>query len=132
MFSLSFKALEYITPIAILFLTTIPILDTMVIIRRRLTKKSHLFVADKNYIHNILYNIKRNKPFTVNTIIMIQSAFCLIFLQVLHLDDILNIVLFTILYLIFFNLFDSRGRKRDDKHKKKSKKKYIKLGVLSI
>lgn len=128
---LSFKALDYITPTAILFLAAIPILDTMVVIRRRLQRKKSPFVADKNHIHHILYNMKRNKSFTVNTIIMIQSAFCLIFLQVLHSDDILNIVLFTILYLIFFNLFDPRGRKRHDKHKKKNLKSTT-LNVFSL
>lgn len=129
---LSFKALDYITPTAILFLAAIPILDTMVVIRRRLQRKKSPFVADKNHIHHILYNMKRNKSFTVNTIIMIQSAFCLIFLQVLNSDDILNIVLFLVLYLIFFNLFDPRGRKRHDKHKKRKKKKMVDLGMLSL
>lgn len=119
---LSFKALDYVTPTSILFLAAIPILDTMVVIRRRLQRKKSPFVADKNHIHHILYNMKRNKSFTVNTIIMIQSAFALIFLQVLDADDILNIILFLVLYLIFFNLFDPRGRKRHDKKKKKKRK----------
>ena len=128
---LSFKALDYVTPSSILFLAAIPILDTMVVIRRRLQRKKSPFVADKNHIHHILYNMKRNKSFTVNTIIMIQSAFALIFLQVLDADDILNIILFLVLYLIFFNLFDPRGRKRHDKKKKKKKKNFRAL-MLSL
>lgn len=129
---LSFKALDYVTPTAILFLAAIPVLDTMIVIRRRLQRKKSPFEADKNHIHHILYNMKRNKSFTVNTLILIQSAFCLIFLQILNSDDILNILLFLVLYLIFFNLFDPRARRRHNKHKKKNKKKRLNLGMLSL
>jgi len=129
---LSFKALDYVTPTSILFLAAIPILDTMVVIRRRLQRKESPFMADKNHIHHILYNMKRHKPFTVNTIIVMQLAFALIFLQVINSNDIINIILFLILYHIFFNLFDPRRRKRHEKKKKKKKKKFIILTMLNL
>lgn len=120
---LSIKALNYITPTSILFLAAIPIIDTMVVFRRRLQRKISPFTADKNHMHHILYNAKRNIKFTVGTLIMMQAAFSLIFLQVINSNDILNIILFVLLYLIFFNLFDPRARRRHDKDKKKKKKK---------
>lgn len=128
---LSFQALQYITPTSILFLAAIPILDTMVVIRRRIQRGSSPFTADKNHMHHILYKMKRNIPFTVNTLILMQGAFCLIFLQIINSDDLLNIILFAVLFLIFFNLFDPRGRKRHDKRKKKKKKNFRTL-MLSL
>lgn len=120
---LSIHSLIYITPTAVLFLAAIPILDTLVVFRRRMQRGKSPFEADKNHMHHILQNTKQNVKFTVNTLIMMQAAFCLIFLQVLNAKDILNIVLFAILYLIFFNLFDPRGRRRVDSKKKKKKNK---------
>ena len=127
---LTIRALEYVTPTAVLFLAALPILDIMVVFRRRLQRGKSPFKADKNHMHHILQNTKRNVKFTVTTLIMIQIAFCLIFLQVLDSIDILNIVLFIVLYLIFFNLFDPRSRRRHEKKKKKKSKErttYIEL-----
>ena len=129
---LSFDALQYITPTSVLFLAAIPILDTMVVFRRRVQRGKSPFSADKNHMHHILYNMKRNKSFTVNTLIMMQGAFCLIFLQIINSEDLLNLILFGILYLIFFNLFDPRARKRHNKKKKKkiSKEEVTYLDIL--
>ncbi|TLP36813.1 glycosyltransferase family 4 protein [Arcobacter arenosus] len=120
---LAIKALSYVTPTAALFLVAIPVLDTMIVIRRRLQRGKSPFSADKNHMHHILYKMKRNVKFTVSTIIMIQGVFALIFLQITNSSDILNVILFLLLYLIFFNLFDPRTRRR---HKKKKKKEELK------
>lgn len=117
---LSIQALNYITPTSILFLAAIPILDTMIVSKRRIQRKKSPFSADKNHMHHVLYNVKRNIKFTVNTLILMQAAFCLIFLQVLNSKNILNLILFFILFLIFFNLFDPRARRRHRKSKKKN------------
>lgn len=123
------RALNYITPSSTLFLAAIPILDTMIVIRRRLQRGISPFTADKNHMHHVLYNMKRNVKFTVGTLIMMQAAFSLIFLQVSQSKDILNLILFVLLYLIFFNLFDPRARRR---HRKKKKKKINKATYLDL
>ena len=121
------KALSYIDPVSVLFLAGMPLLDTMVVIRRRLQRGVSPFKADKNHLHHILYKFKRNTKFTVNMLIMLQAAFSLMFLQLMHADGIISLALFILLYLIFFNLFDPRGRRRHEKKKKKKKSKFKKI-----
>lgn len=55
---LSMKALTYITPTSILFLAAIPIIDTLIVFKRRIQRKISPFTADKNHMHHILYNAK--------------------------------------------------------------------------
>lgn len=116
----SIKALNYIDPISILFLGGMPLLDTLVVIRRRLQRKISPFTADKNHLHHILYKAKRNKKFTVSMLVCLQAAFSLMFLQLMHADAVISLALFTLLFIIFYNLFDPRVRRR---HNKKAKRK---------
>lgn len=117
---LSIYALKYVNPPAILFLVAIPLLDTLIVMVRRKQRKQSLFVADKNHLHHILLNMKKDKPFTVVSLIKMQIMFVLIFVQVYKQSDIINLILFVMLFSIFFNLFDPRLSYR--KKEKKSKK----------
>lgn len=123
---LSIKALEYVNPISILFLTALPIIDTMVVFRRRMQRGLSPFSPDKNHLHHILNNIKQDKSFTVRMLLTIQLGFSCIFLQINQKDDLINLVVFIILFFVFFNLFDPRMRRRNEnahirkKHKNKN------------
>lgn len=114
---LSIYALEYINPSSILFLAAIPILDTMIVMRRRKQRKQSLFVADKNHLHHILLGFKKDQHFTVASLLKLQIIFVLIFMQVYDKSNFINIILFLILFSVFFNLFDPRMN-----HRKKRKK----------
>jgi len=118
---LSIYALKYINPVSILFLAAIPILDTLMVMRRRRQRGQSLFVADKNHLHHILLGFKKDKQFTVLTLIKLQILFSLIFVQVYDKSDLINLVLFTLLFLIFFTLFDPRMNHRSKKKKKSHK-----------
>ena len=109
---LSIYALKYINPASILFLAAIPLLDTLIVMSRRKQRKQSLFVADKNHLHHILLNFKKNKLFTVYSLAKLQAVFGLIFIQVHDKSDTINLLLFAILFVIFFNLFDPRMRHR--------------------
>ncbi|MBN2896898.1 MAG: undecaprenyl/decaprenyl-phosphate alpha-N-acetylglucosaminyl 1-phosphate transferase [Campylobacterales bacterium] len=115
---LSIKALDYMNPTVILFIAALPILDTMNVMRRRKQRKQSLFKADKNHLHHILLNQKRDVPFTSTILILMQIVFSVIGYRSIGQDDTWNVVLFIILFIIFFNLFDPRMRRR--KKKKKS------------
>jgi len=105
---LSIYALKYVTPSSILFLAAIPLLDTLIVMRRRKQRKQSLFVADKNHLHHILLNFKKDKLFTVFSLLKLQVIFTLIFVQVYDKPDIVNMILFGVLFMVFFNLFDPR------------------------
>lgn len=124
------KALPYIHPVAFLFLGGMPLLDTLVVIRRRRQRGKSPFVADKNHLHHILYRYKLDKKFTVNMLIMLQATFSLIFLQIMHADGVITLLLFALLYIIFFNLFDPRMKVRQKKDKKSKYK--IRNFIISL
>ena len=109
---LSVKALQYVNPVSILFLVAVPILDTLVVFRRRIQRGMSPFTADKNHLHHILNNIKQDEAFTVRMLISIQLVFSCTFLQLHHQDDALNLLIFFLLFSIFFNLFDPRAKRR--------------------
>ena len=109
------KSLEYINPTVVLFITAIPLLDTLSVIRRRLQRKRPIFKADKNHLHHILLKQKRDVRFTAQMLIMMQFFFSVIGYRLIGQDDSWNIILFAALFVIYFNLFDPRRRKRQKK-----------------
>jgi len=110
--TLFIKSLEYINPTVVLFITAIPLLDTLSVIRRRLQRRQSIFKADKNHLHHILLKQKRDVRFTAQMLIMMQFVFSAIGFRLIGQDDSWNVVLFAALFIIYFNLFDPRGRKR--------------------
>jgi len=129
---LSIHAIEYINPFSILFLAAVPVLDTLIVFRRRIQRGKSPFSADNNHLHHILNNIKQDKAYTVKMLLLMQFTFAAMFLQIYKQDEILNLLTFILLFLVFFNLFDPRARKRAKtaklrrKHKKEKKEKELK------
>ena len=119
---LSIKSLVYITPAAMLFIIAIPILDTFIVMTRRLQRGISPFTADKNHLHHFLYNMKADVKFTVMLLIYIQLAFSIIGYQLRTSDNLLSLILFGTLFFIFLNLFDQRIRKRRKPKRKRNKK----------
>jgi len=76
---LSIRALEYVSPVVILFLIAIPVIDTFVIISRRKIYRQPVFYPDKNHAHHVLLNyFKGNVKKTVIVIAMIQLVYSLL------------------------------------------------------
>ena len=112
---LSIYSLKYINPSSILFLAAIPMLDTLMVMKRRRQRGQSLFIADKNHLHHILLGFKKDKQFTVYLLIKLQILFTLIFVQVYDNSDFINLILFALLFVIFFDLFDPRMVYRKNK-----------------
>ena len=93
------------------------------VMKRRKQRKQSLFTADKNHIHHILLNFKKDKIFTVSALLKLQIIFTLIFVQVYNESDIINLILFTMLFLVFFKLFDPRMNHRKKKKRVKKQKR---------
>lgn len=109
------KSLEYINPTVVLFITAIPLLDTLSVIRRRLQRKQSIVKADKNHLHHILLSQKQDVRFTAQMLIMMQFVYSVIGYRLIGQGDSWNIIVFAVLFLIYFNLFDPRRRKRQKK-----------------
>lgn len=114
---LTIKSLEHVNSVSTLFLMAVPVLDTLIVFRRRMQRGQSPFKADKNHLHHILNNIKQDKAYTVKMLIMMQFVFCCMFIQLHNQDNVLNLVIFLFLFLIFFGLFDPRMKRRGKKAK---------------
>lgn len=75
---LSIKSLDYIDPVSILFITAIPILDTVTVMVRRKRNGLSMVSADKNHLHHIVLDtFNGNVKKTVLLIACIQLLFTL-------------------------------------------------------
>ncbi|MDD5158985.1 MAG: MraY family glycosyltransferase [Sulfuricurvum sp.] len=123
---LSIQSIQYITPTAVLFIIAIPLLDTFIVMTRRIQRGKSPFKADKNHMHHFLFNMKGDVRFTVILLIAIQLIFSIIGFQLREEDDFLSLVLFGLLFFAFLNLFDQRLRRR-----KKGRHKLEHMRILS-
>ena len=115
---LSVKALEYITPASVLFIIALPILDTFIVMTRRIQRGLSPFKADKNHMHHFLYNVKGDVKYTVMILVMMQAVFSIIGYQVSHANNLISLVLFALLFYIYLNLFDQRLKRRKKEDRK--------------
>lgn len=122
---LSILSMKYCTPSSILFIIAVPLLDTFLVMTRRIQRGQSPFKADKNHIHHFLYNIKDDIRFTVLLLISIQAIFSIIGFQLKNSSDFLSIFLFGLLFFVFLNLFDQRLKRRQNSKKSKKHKRAL-------
>lgn len=116
---LSILSIKYISPISVLFIMVVPILDTFIVMTRRLQRGESPFIADKNHMHHFLLYIKGNIRFAVILLAGIQLSFSIIGFQLSNSNGILSLILLAVLFFIFFNLFDQRLKRRNKLKKPK-------------
>ena len=114
-------SLEYIHPISILYLTAIPILDTLVVMVRRIRRKQSPFKPDKTHIHHIMVKFfDMNVKKTVGFLVILQIVFSSIGYMIL--DSInknggSNIPLFAffgfmMMFVLFYMIFTGIQRRQ--------------------
>jgi len=109
---LTIQAVQYITPASVLFIIALPLLDTFIVMTRRIQRHQSLFIADKNHMHHFLYNVKGDIRYTVVILATMQAIFSIIGYQVSQANNLLSLVLFMLLFYIYLNLFDQRLKRR--------------------
>ncbi len=110
---LSIQSLHYVSPSAVLFIVAIPLLDTFVVMTRRIQRGKSIFSADKNHFHHFLYKIKRDVRFSVLLLVSLQLGFSLIGFQCQKKEDTFALISFVTFFFVFLNLFDQRLRRRN-------------------
>ena len=107
---LAVLSLENIHPIAVLYLAAIPVLDTLIVIVRRIRRGKSPFSPDKTHIHHIMVRFfDMNVKKTVGFLVVLQIIFSSIGYMIL--DSInktgeANIPLFALLgFMMMFVLF---------------------------
>jgi len=109
---LGIQSTQYISPASVLFIVALPILDTFIVMTRRIQRHQSPFKADKNHLHHFLFNVKGDIKYTVIILVMMQMIFSIIGYQVRESDDFISLILFGLLFIIYLNLFDQRLKKR--------------------
>jgi len=79
---LAIHAIEYITPVSVLFIMAMPILDTFIVMTRRMQRHISPFKADKNHMHHFLFNVKGDIHYTVIILVLMQIVFSIIGYQI--------------------------------------------------
>jgi len=106
----------YITPATVLLLTAVPILDTLVVMFRRIRRGQNPFQPDKTHMHHILlkqhYN---NVAKTTKILILLQIVFTYIGLGFKVRDDFIILTIFILLYVLFYSMLTPK------RHRKKNK-----------
>ncbi len=117
---LAIHAIKYITPVSVLFIMAMPILDTFIVMTRRMQRHISPFKADKNHMHHFLFNVKGDVRYTVIILVLMQIVFSIIGYQLSPSNEFLSLILFMILFYLYLNLFDQRLKRRINYNKIKT------------
>ena len=109
---LAIQSMQYITPVSALFIIAMPVLDTFIVMTRRIQRGNSPFKADKNHMHHFLFNVKGDIRYTVIVLVLMQIVFSIIGYQLNPSNEFLSLILFMILFYLFLNLFDQRLKRR--------------------
>jgi len=103
---LSIKALNYVSPLVILYVVALPVIDTIVIMIRRKKSRQSIFAPDKNHMHHVFLRMfNDNMTTAVITLALIQVAyisFGLIFVSQLPQEITLFFFIVNIVFWYFF------------------------------
>ncbi len=96
-------SLKYIHPISVFYLTALPILDTVVVMVRRIKKRISPFSPDKTHIHHILLGFFSKKvKTTVLFLVLMQCLFSIAGLMMANSSNKLTLGSYSFLAFIAF------------------------------
>jgi UDP-GlcNAc:undecaprenyl-phosphate GlcNAc-1-phosphate transferase len=113
---LAVRATAYIHPVSVLFLVSLPVFDTLIVMIRRKASGRSIFMADKTHIHHILFNFfEGDTKRTVIFLSIMQIIYALTALEVTaESSETVILMLFVlntiVLYLIFSEMLKRQRR----------------------
>ena len=106
---LAIKSLNYIEPISILFITSVPIIDILFVTIIRLLNKKSIFHADRMHCHHVLLSyFNNNIKKTVIIIALFQfvsSLIGVIFISKVN-DSFIALMVFIIIFFIVYKILN--------------------------
>ena len=127
-------SLKYIHPISVFYLTALPILDTVVVMVRRIRKRISPFSPDKTHIHHILLGFFSKKvKTTVIFLILLQCLFSIAGLMMANSSNKLTLgsysffafVAFIFIIALFYMVLTGMKRRQKLIEKLSNRKKRI-------
>ena len=114
-------SLEYVHPVTMLYIAAIPILDTIVVMVRRIRKGKSPFSPDKTHIHHILLQFFEKKvKKTVVFLVLAQCLFSLVGLMLALSSDnlgssiasLISVIAFIGITILFYMVFTGIKRRQ--------------------
>jgi UDP-GlcNAc:undecaprenyl-phosphate GlcNAc-1-phosphate transferase len=106
------RATSYISDTAILFIAAVPIIDTIIVMTRRIQRGVSPFSPDKTHFHHKLLNLKGSTDGSVHILLSLQIILSSIGILLRDKSDFINLMLFTVILFVFFQALDSRREQR--------------------
>jgi UDP-GlcNAc:undecaprenyl-phosphate GlcNAc-1-phosphate transferase len=107
------KAVEHISVTSVLLIASMPIVDTLVVMTRRIQRGLSPFNPDKTHIHHKMLTWRGSVDYSVLILVIIQIVFSLIGVLLREKGDESNFLLVLLMLYLFFNFLDERKLVRD-------------------
>lgn len=123
--SVAIKAIDYVSVTSILLLAALPIIDTLVVMTRRMQRGLSPFNPDKTHIHHKVLTWRGSVDHSVMILVVIQVFFSSLGLFFRERGDESIVFFFLLLLYLFFKALDERALVRDKLFVTRMKKKLI-------
>jgi len=110
---IAIKSISYISVTSVLFLTAIPIIDTITVMVRRLQRGLSPFNPDKTHLHHKVLRWKGGVDNAVLMIVLIQFVFSIMGLALRRQPDNIVFFIFVIILILAFAFLDERAVARE-------------------
>ena len=107
------KSIAYISITSVLFLTAIPIIDTLTVMIRRIQRGLSPFNPDKTHLHHKVLRWKGGVDNAVVIIVLIQLVFSIMGLALRRQPDNIVFFIFAIILILAFAFLDERAVARE-------------------
>ncbi len=119
------KSIVYVSVTSVLLLAALPIIDTLVVMTRRIQRNLSPFNPDKTHIHHKVLTWRGSVDHSVMILVVIQIFFSFLGLLFRERGDESIFFLFALLLYLFFKALDERRLLRDKLYITKMKKKVV-------
>ena len=110
---LSIKAINYVSDTTILFIAAVPIIDTIIVMTRRIQRGLSPFAPDKSHFHHKILMLRGSVDASVHILIALQIILSSIGLLLRDKSDVINLILFSVILFVFFQTLDDRKEQRN-------------------
>lgn len=124
---IAIKSIAYISITSVLFLTAIPIIDTITVMVRRLQRGLSPFNPDKTHLHHKVLRWKGGVDNAVVIIVLIQFVFVIMGLALRNQPDNIIFFIFVVILILAFTFLDERAVARERTIITKVRKKGVKF-----
>ncbi len=106
--ALAIKAVQYVSDTTILFIAAVPIIDTIIVMTRRIQRGQSPFSPDKSHFHHKMLHLKGSVDASVHILVALQILLSALGLLLRDKSDIVNLLLFLVILFLFFEALDDR------------------------